>query len=181
MSGTTKRLGGRGNGFCSTAALAGCFPGLDKLLRVTQPALPSSTPRKKLRGMGRVSRLATWATGRALEDAGLAGGVMHCFSETWEMARQALDLGFYISFSGIVTFKSAHELQTVARKMPIERMLIETDAPYLAPVPVRGKTNEPAFVRHIAEHLAKLRGLPLEDFAHATTDNFFRLFPRATR
>jgi TatD DNase family protein len=110
------------------------------------------------------------------EGAGDVGGVMHCFTETWDVASAALDLGFHISFSGIVTFKNATELKDVARKVPLERMLIETDSPYLAPVPFRGKRNQPAFVRHVAEEIARLRGEPLDDIARATTDNFFRLF-----
>ncbi len=113
------------------------------------------------------------------EDARSVGGVMHCFSENWDIAQQALDLGFYISFSGIVTFKSANVLREVAAKVPADRLLIETDAPYLAPVPHRGKTNEPAFVRHVAEFLAELRQVPLAQFAQQTTDNFFRLFSAA--
>lgn len=111
------------------------------------------------------------------EQAERAGGVMHCFSEDWATARAALDLGFYISFSGIVTFKSAEPLREVARKVPADRLLIETDAPYLAPVPHRGKTNEPAYVRYVASCLAEVRAAPLEQIAQATTDNFFRLFP----
>ena len=113
------------------------------------------------------------------EAAGEAGGVMHCFTETWEVARAAMDLGFHISFSGIVTFKNAVALQDVARRVPLDRMLIETDSPYLAPVPFRGKTNEPAFVAHVAEKIADLRGIDVEDVARATTDNFFRLFAGA--
>ncbi|MGV3653608.1 MAG: TatD family hydrolase [Noviherbaspirillum sp.] len=109
-------------------------------------------------------------------DAGGPGGVMHCFTESLEVARAALEMGFYISFSGIVTFKSARELQAVAREVPLERTLIETDSPYLAPVPHRGKTNEPAFVRHVAEFLAGLKEVPLETVARHTTDNFFSLF-----
>lgn len=105
-----------------------------------------------------------------------AGGVMHCFAEDWRIAEQALDLGFYISFSGIVTFKSARDIQDVARRAPLDRILVETDAPYLAPVPHRGKTNEPAFVRHTAEYVAGLRDMPLEALAEATTSNFHRLF-----
>jgi len=108
-----------------------------------------------------------------------AGGVMHCFAEDWAVAEQALDIGFYISFSGIVTFKSAKAVQEVAIKAPLDRILVETDAPYLAPVPHRGKTNEPAFVRHTAEFVAELRGMSLEDVAKATTDNFYRLFSGA--
>ncbi len=104
------------------------------------------------------------------------GGVMHCFTETRSVAAAALDLGFYISFSGIVTFKSAVELQEVARFVPLDRLLIETDAPYLAPVPHRGKTNEPSYVPHVAEKIAALRGIPLSQVATASTENFFRLF-----
>jgi TatD DNase family protein len=112
----------------------------------------------------------------AEEGAGEAGGVMHCFTETWETARAALDLGFYISFSGIVTFKNARALKEVACQVPLDRLLIETDAPYLAPVPHRGKRNEPAFVRHVAEEIALLKGIALEQVAAATTANFLGLF-----
>jgi TatD DNase family protein len=108
-----------------------------------------------------------------------AGGVMHCFAEDWKTAEKALDIGFYISFSGIVTFKSAEQLREVARKVPMDRVLVETDSPYLAPVPKRGKTNEPSYVRHTAEFLADLRGMPLEEIAGITTENFFTLFPGA--
>ena len=110
------------------------------------------------------------------EAANECGGVMHCFTETWEMAQQALELGFYISFSGIVTFKNAKALQEVAKLVPLERMLIETDAPFLAPVPHRGKPNHPANVYHVAEFIAELRGLSLQEIAQATTANFKRLF-----
>lgn len=113
------------------------------------------------------------------EGADEVGGVMHCFTESWAVAEQALALGFYISFSGVVTFKSAVALQEVAQKVPLDRLLIETDAPYLAPVPFRGKLNHPALVKHVAEHLADLRGMPLHELARASTDNFFRLFARA--
>lgn len=109
-------------------------------------------------------------------DAGGVGGVLHCFTETWEVAQAAMEMGFYISFSGIVTFKNAKDLQAVARQMPLERMLIETDAPYLAPTPHRGKTNEPAFVKHVAEFLADLKGIPLQQIAQQTTANFWTLF-----
>jgi TatD DNase family protein len=109
-------------------------------------------------------------------DAGGVGGVMHCFTESLEVARAAMEMGFYISFSGIVTFKNARELQAVAREVPLERMLIETDSPYLAPVPHRGKMNEPGFVKHVAEFLATLKGVPLEELAERTTGNFFDLF-----
>ncbi len=108
--------------------------------------------------------------------AGQAGGVMHCFTGDYPMARAALDQGFYISFSGIVTFKNAADLADVAKKIPMEKMLIETDAPYLAPVPKRGKENQPAYVRYTAEFLAQLRGIELERFAEITTENFLELF-----
>lgn len=110
------------------------------------------------------------------EDAGEAGGVMHCFTESWEVAQAAMAQNFYISFSGIVTFKNAAALKDVAKRVPLDRMLIETDSPYLAPVPYRGKTNEPAYVRHVAEEIARLREIPLEEVAVATTRNFFTLF-----
>jgi TatD DNase family protein len=109
-------------------------------------------------------------------DKGGAGGVMHCFTETLDVAEAAMEMGFYISFSGIVTFKSAKDLQAVALAVPLERMLIETDSPYLAPVPYRGKMNEPGFVRHVAEFIAKHKGVPLEEIAQQTTGNFFKLF-----
>ena len=111
------------------------------------------------------------------EDAQSAGGIIHCFTENWETAKRALDIGFYISLSGIVTFKNARELQEVAKNLPLDRILIETDSPYLAPVPHRGKTNQPAFVKHVAEFLAELRGDSVENIAEATTDNFYRAFP----
>ena len=110
------------------------------------------------------------------EGADEAGGVMHCFTETWEVAQAAMALGFHISFSGIVTFKNAADLKEVAKRVPLERMLVETDSPYLAPVPHRGKPNQPAFVKHVAEEIARLRGIAVEAVARATTDNFFRLF-----
>lgn len=113
------------------------------------------------------------------EDAGRAGGVMHCFTESREVAEQALDLGFHISFSGIVTFKNALALKEVAKAVPLDRLLIETDAPYLAPTPHRGRTNEPAYVVHVAEEIARLRQVPLEAIAAATSENFFRLFAKA--
>ncbi|MFL6710065.1 MAG: TatD family hydrolase [Massilia sp.] len=109
-------------------------------------------------------------------DQGGVAGVMHCFTESLEVAEAALAMGFYISFSGIVTFKSAKDLQAVARAVPLERMLIETDSPYLAPVPFRGRVNEPGYVRHVAEYIATLKGVPLEQVAKQTTDNFFNLF-----
>jgi TatD DNase family protein len=109
-------------------------------------------------------------------NAGGACGVMHCFTESLEVAEAAMEMGFYISFSGIVTFKSAKDLQAVARVVPLERMLIETDSPYLAPIPHRGRMNEPGFVMHVAEYLANLKQLPLDQVAQQTTDNFFNLF-----
>lgn len=115
----------------------------------------------------------------AEESAADVGGVMHCFTGDWDMAKKCMDLNFHISFSGIVTFKSARELQEVALKMPEERMLVETDSPYLAPVPKRGKSNQPAYVRYVAEHIAELRGESLEETATYTTENFYRLFTGA--
>jgi TatD DNase family protein len=115
------------------------------------------------------------------EKAGEAGGVIHCFTEDDEMAARCLDLGFYISFSGIVTFRNAELLRDVARRVPLERLLIETDSPYLAPVPHRGKPNQPAFVRHVAEKIAELRELSVEEVAKITTENFYRLFAGAER
>ncbi len=110
------------------------------------------------------------------EGADAPGGVMHCFTETRDVAEAALELGFYISFSGIVTFKNAKALKEVAQYVPMERMLIETDSPYLAPVPHRGKTNEPGFVKHVAEEIAALRGISLESVAEHTSTNFRKLF-----
>ncbi len=110
------------------------------------------------------------------EGAEQVGGVMHCFTESWEVAQQAMAMNFYISFSGIVTFKNAVTLKEVARQIPLDRMLIETDSPYLAPVPFRGKQNQPAFVRHVAEEIARLRSVALEEIGVATTHNFFNLF-----
>jgi TatD DNase family protein len=116
----------------------------------------------------------------AEEQASAAGGVMHSFTDSWDTARAALDMNFYISFSGIVTFRNAERVRDVARQVPADRLLIETDAPYLAPVPYRGKTNEPAYVRHVAECLATVRGEPVEAIASQTTRNFFRLFSTTT-
>ncbi len=119
---------------------------------------------------------------RILKEEGAAevGGVLHCFTESWEVAQAAMELGFYISFSGIVSFKKAVELHEVARLVPLDRMLIETDSPYLAPVPFRGKQNQPAWVRHVAESIADLRGISVNQIADASTANFFKLFHRAT-
>jgi TatD DNase family protein len=113
------------------------------------------------------------------ENAKQVSGVMHCFTEDWDAAKMALDLGFYISFSGIVTFKNATIIQEVAKLVPLNRMLIETDSPYLAPNPYRGKQNEPGYVRHTAEFLAELRHVSLEELAKQTTENFFTLFKGA--
>jgi TatD DNase family protein len=110
------------------------------------------------------------------EGAEEAGGVMHCFTESQAVADAALAMNFYISFSGIVTFKSARELQDVARNVPLDRLLIETDSPYLAPVPFRGKQNDPSKVIHVAEKIAELRGMSVADVASASTENFLRLF-----
>lgn len=110
------------------------------------------------------------------EQAGAAGGVMHCFTEDLDVALTAIDLGFHISFSGILTFKNAASIKEVAQRIPLDRILIETDSPYLAPTPHRGKTNQPAYVRHVAEEIARLRGISLEEVGQATTQNFKRLF-----
>lgn len=110
------------------------------------------------------------------EKADEVGGVMHCFTENRDVAKTALDLNFMISFSGIVTFNSARELKEVAKMVPLDRMLVETDSPYLAPVPYRGKSNQPAYVRHVAEHVAELRQTTLDNIATATTQNYFSLF-----
>jgi TatD DNase family protein len=113
------------------------------------------------------------------EKAAEVGGVMHCFTETAAVAEAAMEMGFLISFSGIVTFKNAVTLKDVARMVPLERMLIETDSPYLAPVPYRGKTNQPAYVRFVAEEIARLKGVAVEEVARVTAANFFRLFKAA--
>lgn len=110
------------------------------------------------------------------ENAQQVGGILHCFTETWEMAEQAIALGFYISFSGIVTFKNASALREVAKRVPDDRILIETDSPYLAPVPHRGEQNQPAYVVEVAKHLASIRGQSVEHIANISTQNFNRLF-----
>jgi TatD DNase family protein len=112
----------------------------------------------------------------AEENAAEVGGVMHCFTETWDVAAAALEMGFYISFSGIVTFKNAKQIKEVAQRVPMDKILIETDAPYLAPAPYRGKLNQPSYVKHVAEEIALLRGLSLSDIGSSTTENFHRLF-----
>jgi len=125
------------------------------------------------------TRAAKQDTLDLLREAALPqAGVMHCFTEDWPMASAALDMGFYISLSGIVTFRNATELQEVAKKVPIDRLLVETDAPYLAPVPYRGKPNLPQYVREVAEYVAQLRGIPWQELAAQTTANFQRLFKR---
>jgi TatD DNase family protein len=124
------------------------------------------------------TREAKYDTLRILEEEGASevGGIIHCFTEDWEFARKAMDMGFYISFSGIVTFNSAKEIQEVAKKVPDDLFLIETDSPYLAPVPFRGRPNYPTYVRHVAEQLAKLRGTTSAKIAESSTENFYRLF-----
>jgi TatD DNase family protein len=112
----------------------------------------------------------------AEENAGEIGGIIHCFTEDWEFAKKALDLNFYISFSGIVTFNNAQDIKEVAKKVPAERFLIETDSPYLAPVPFRGKTNYPTYVRYVAEYIADLRGTSVNKIADLSTENFYTLF-----
>lgn len=113
------------------------------------------------------------------ENAQAVGGVMHCFTESYDVAMQAIEMGFYISFSGIVTFKNAAALKEVAQQVPLNRILVETDSPYLAPIPFRGKVNQPAYVKHVAEELARLRDIPLEVLMEASTNNFFSLFKKA--
>lgn len=113
------------------------------------------------------------------EGAEKVGGVLHCFTESQEMADAAIEMGFYISFSGIVTFKNAKDLKEVAKKIPLDRILVETDSPYLAPVPFRGKMNQPAYVKHVAQEVADLRGISIDEVAVATTHNFFKLFKHA--
>ena len=115
---------------------------------------------------------------KILDEEGAAGigGVLHCFTEDWDMAERAIALNFYVSFSGIITFRNAGPLRDVAKRMPAERILVETDSPYLAPVPHRGKSNHPAWVRHVAECVAEVRGETLDEVAAFTTENYFRLF-----
>jgi TatD DNase family protein len=110
------------------------------------------------------------------EGADRVGGVMHCFTESWQVAQEAMDLGFYISLSGIVSFKNAKDLHETARKLPLDRLLIETDSPYLAPVPHRGKVNEPAYVAFVAARIAELKGISIEEVGARSTENFFNLF-----
>jgi len=105
-----------------------------------------------------------------------SAGVLHCFTETWEMAKDAMDLGFYISFSGIVTFKNAGDLREVVKKIPLDRLLVETDSPWLAPIPYRGKQNEPQYVYEVAQCVADIKNISIEELAEATTNNFYKLF-----
>lgn len=127
------------------------------------------------------NREATADTLRLLAEEGAqrVGGILHCFTENWEVAQAALDLGFHISLSGIVTFKNALVVKDVAQRVPLDRLLVETDSPYLAPAPYRGKLNQPGYVRYVAEEVARLRGIGFDEVVTATTDNFFRLFPSA--
>ena len=124
------------------------------------------------------TRSASIDTIRIMKEEGAdgIGGVMHCFTESYDVAKQAMDLGFYISFSGIVTFKSAKELQDTCKQIPLDRMLIETDSPYLAPIPYRGKTNEPAWVSKVGEFIANLKGVPVTTLAEQTSMNFYQCF-----
>ncbi|MGQ0442418.1 MAG: TatD family hydrolase [Methylophilaceae bacterium] len=127
------------------------------------------------------TRSAAEDTLRIMQEEGAAsiGGVMHCFTESLEVALAAIDMGFYISFSGIVTFKNATQLKAVAQQIPLHKILVETDSPYLAPVPFRGKTNQPAYVRYVAQEIAHLRGISLDEVMQSTTTNFFNLFSQA--
>jgi len=129
------------------------------------------------------TRSASEDTLRIMREEGAAefGGVMHCFTESWEVAQAAMEMNFYISLSGIVTFKKATDLQDLATRVPMDRLLIETDSPFLAPVPHRGKTNDPSKVIHVAEKIAELRGVPVADVARQTTENFFNLFSKIKR
>ncbi|MGH6989782.1 MAG: TatD family hydrolase [Stellaceae bacterium] len=125
------------------------------------------------------TREADADTGQILADEGMGRGVLHCFSSGRKLAEQALDLGFYISISGIVTFRNAEDLRAIVADIPLDRLLIETDAPFLAPVPLRGKTNEPAFIVHTAAKVAELKEISVEELGRVTSDNFFRLFTKA--
>jgi TatD DNase family protein len=127
------------------------------------------------------SREADAETAAILAEENMHAGVIHCFSSGRTLAEPALALGFHISLSGIVTFKNADELREIAREIPLDRLLIETDAPYLAPVPMRGRTNEPAFIVHTAAKVAEIRGISIAELERATSDNFFRLFAKARR
>jgi TatD DNase family protein len=161
----------------------GVEPEVDDLVRMSQmPKViaigETGAARKARKPLIIHSRDAFSDTVRILRDehAADAGGVMHCFTGNWSEARRVLDLGFDISFSGIVTFNSARDIREAATKVPLDRMLVETDSPYLAPVPHRGRSNQPGYVRHVAECIAGLRGIPVEEVAEATTANFQRRF-----
>ncbi|WP_440995444.1 TatD family hydrolase [Arhodomonas sp. SL1] len=162
--------------------------GLDYAYNEDRPAWQRERFRRHIRAARRVgkpiivhSRAAPEDTLAILSEEGAreVGGIIHCFTEDWATARALLDEGFYLSLSGILTFRNADALRDTAARIPLDRLLIETDCPYLAPVPHRGRENQPAYVRHVAECLAQVRGLPLERVAEATTENFFRLFPQA--
>lgn len=179
-------------GLCALAAhprvLAIGETGLDYYWHKDQPAWQRDRFRTHIRAALACGKPLVIHTRNAAEDtlrvlaeegAGRVGGIFHCFTETPEVAQAALDMGFHLSFSGIVTFRNAAVIKEVARTIPLDRLLVETDSPYLAPVPYRGKPNEPAYVRHVAEEIAKLRGLDVQTVAEATTANFLRLFPAA--
>lgn len=164
--------------------------GLDYYRTTGDTAWQSERFRRHIRAAKRLNKPLIIHTRAAKEDtlrimreekASEVGAVMHCFTEDWEMAKQALDEGFYISISGIVTFKNATTIQDVAKRVPLDRLMVETDSPYLAPIPFRGKPNEPGFVRHTAEFIANLRNESLEQLAAQTTENFFTLFKGALR
>jgi len=135
----------------------------------------SKQSRKPVIVHSRDAREDTLAIIREVGDTSV-GGVLHCFTESWEMAEQALDLNYYISFSGIITFKNAADLRAVVARVPLDRILVETDSPYLAPIPFRGKSNEPKYTREVAECVASIKGLSLEQIAAHTSANFDRLF-----
>lgn len=176
---------------CDLAANPACIAigetGLDYYRTLTAEAQEAQRAsfREHIKAALRTSKPLIIHTRQAAEDtlqvmaeqnAADIGGVMHCFAEDLDIAYRSIDLNFYISFSGIVTFKNAKVLQEVAQKIPLERMLIETDSPYLAPVPHRGKQNHPALVKHVAETIAELRGMRYEEIAEITTDNFYKCF-----
>ncbi|QEH08223.1 YchF/TatD family DNA exonuclease [Histophilus somni] len=159
--------------------------GLDYYYSIENKALQQSVFAQQIEIANQLSKPVIVHTRSARDDtiailrennAQKCGGVLHCFTENWGIAKQALDLGFYISISGIITFKNAQELRDVVRQVPLERLLVETDSPYLAPVPYRGKQNQPAYTREVCEYVATLKGLSAEDFAQITTQNFERLF-----
>lgn len=159
--------------------------GLDYYRKETDKKIQQERFRRHIRAAKQLKKPIIVHTRQAREDtmkilkeegADEVGGIMHCFTEDLATAQQAMDLNFYISFSGIITFQNAKELQSVAKQIPLDRLLIETDSPYLAPVPFRGKPNEPAYVYYVAEALAKLKEVSLEEIANHTTENFFKLF-----